>query len=171
MKSRMRGVWTVLMLAAAVAVWAGPAVAQEAEMTEEEVDELILQFLPEGVTLEEATDEQLDAAVFQAVSLNPGAAGLVVARAVQVRGDKAGLIVFAAVRALPEKRDEITAAARETAPPEMLDEIEAASQASFVYASRAAGAETTAESGFTYTYVEWTPISTRQDAPASPVAP
>ncbi|WP_291321971.1 hypothetical protein [Desulfonatronospira sp.] len=76
------------------------AAAQEQEMSDAEIDALIQQFLPEGVTLENAFTHQIEEAIHLAVAANPELADQIVARAVQVRPDEAETIRTASSSAL-----------------------------------------------------------------------
>lgn len=78
--------------------------------------DLISQFLPQGVTMETATQDQLAAAVGQAVKANPDQVEAIVKTAVAAMPGAALAIVQAAVNVLPGQADLIFQAASEAAP-------------------------------------------------------
>lgn len=91
----------VSFLAAALIVVCGPASAQQEEVTDADIDALIQQFLPEGVTLADATfTMHIESAISQAVKARPEWADQIVARAIEVRPDKAEAIHAAVGRGL-----------------------------------------------------------------------
>jgi hypothetical protein len=91
----------VTFLAAALIVVCGPASAQQEQVTDADIDALIQKFLPEGVTLADATFTlHIEAAITQAVEAKPEWADQIVARALEVRPDKAEAIQAAAGKGL-----------------------------------------------------------------------
>jgi len=91
----------VSFLAAALIVLCGPASAQQEQVTDADIDALIQKFLPEGVTLADATfTMHIEAAISQAVEARPEWADQIVARAIEIRPDKAEAIQAAAGRGL-----------------------------------------------------------------------
>ena len=91
----------VSFLAAALIVLCGPASAQQEQVTDADIDALIQKFLPEGVTLADATfTMHIEAAISQAVKAKPEWADQIVARAIEIRPDKAEAIQDAAGRGL-----------------------------------------------------------------------
>ncbi|MDO9263331.1 MAG: hypothetical protein Q7U02_05145 [Desulfosalsimonadaceae bacterium] len=87
----------------------GTALAQDA-------GNLITQFLPQGVTMETASQEQLVAAVGQAGAANPDQVADIVKAAVTAAPAYAVAIVQAAVNVLPDQIDLICEAAIQAAP-------------------------------------------------------
>jgi hypothetical protein len=156
---------------------AGPASAQETD----DIDPgaLIQQFLPDGVSIENATDDQLLAAVSQACEANPQVAAQIVTRAIQSRPDLAPAIASAAATAAPDQAVAITIAAVQAAPDQSQAIADAVSQA--VPAQAAAvrqAAQQTARTQQAQQAVQQaqqqsqqagTPPPSRDDGPASPV--
>lgn len=129
------------LMVALLSMFSGSAMAQE-EAVEMDAETLIQQFLPEGVTIADATDEQLSSAVSQAVSANPQAAGQIVATVARINPaqvvnataaatsaapDQAAAITQAAVTAAPDQAENITAAATQAAP-QQTEQIQTAAQ-------------------------------------------
>lgn len=119
-----------LLLLCAVSLFLSPAVLaqeqgeqQEQEMQEEEIQALIQLNLPEGVTLQEATSEQIRAAVTQIGMAEPQRIAQVVARMAQLRPDQAVNIAAAAAQAVPDQAAEIGAAVAQ-AVPEQADAVQ-----------------------------------------------
>lgn len=146
----------------------GPARAQEKQLTCADIDSLVEQFLPRGVSFEEATDKHIDSAIYQAVLARPDIAIRIVSCSCARIPGQASVIVFAAVAALPDKKDAMVAAAKEQVPAEQAGGIEKAAQAAFTLVSRTEGSEKAAIRGFARVYREWTPLTSQEDALASP---
>jgi acyl-CoA reductase-like NAD-dependent aldehyde dehydrogenase len=91
----------ISFLTAALIFLCGPASAQQEQVTDADIDALIQQFLPEGVTLADATfTMHIEAAISQAVKAKPEWADQIVARAIEIRPDMAEAIQDAAGRGL-----------------------------------------------------------------------
>jgi len=161
----------LFLLAVYVILLNGPARAQEQEVTCSEVIAVVQKFLPQDVSLENATDVQIDSAIYRAVLSRPDIAERIVSCCCATRPDTAKVIVFAAVVALPDKRDAVVAAAQKEIPEEQARGIENTAQAAFVLASRTSSGENAAVRGFNRVYREWTPLTSQEDAPASPYKP
>lgn len=95
-----------------------PTMAQDQnqEIVDPDVNPLIQEFLPEGVTLDTATDEQFIAAVSAAVSAYPDQASSITGFAVQSKPALAASITSAAIQAAPEQAEAIVNAALQSAP-------------------------------------------------------
>ncbi len=156
---------------------AGPASAQEADDIDPGV--LIQQFLPDGVSIETATDDQLLAAVSQACEANPQVAAQIVTRAIQSRPDLAPAIASAAATAAPDQAVAITTAAVQAVPdqyqaiadavslavPGLADQILAAAE----QARRTQRALQSVQQARQQADLETQAPDTRDDEPASPV--
>jgi hypothetical protein len=171
MEKNLTKVLTLLFLAACLIFLTGRAQAQEGPLVCGDIDLIVDRFLPEGVSFEQATEEQIDSAIYQGIVFRPGAVERIVSCSCVRRPDKAGMIVFAAVRAQPEKKDDIVAAAKKAAPPEQAASIERAGGDAFDFVSNLLTQEETVARGYSFTYQEWSPIPSREDRPASPFAP
>lgn len=130
-------------------VLSGTAMAQDAAPDDLDIDALIMQYLPDGVNLDTATDQQIIDAVSQACAAFPDASPQITARSVQARPNLAAAIVAAAIQAAPDQAAQIQAAADQT-----LRQL--AAQQAILQAQQQALQETTAP-------------DMRDDAPASPV--
>ncbi len=155
---------------------AGPASSQEADVID--TDAIIQQFLPDGVSIENATDDQLLAAVSQACEANPQVAAQIVTRAIQSRPVLAPAIASAAATAAPDQAVAITTAAVQAAPDQSQAIADAVSQAVPAQAAAVAqAAQQTARTQQAQQSVQQqaqaeqdaTPPPSRDDGPASPV--
>ena len=140
---------TLFFLATWLILLSGPAIAKDGPLSCTEAAALVQQFLPQGVTLANAGDAQLDEAIFNAVTAQPADVVEIVTCSCETRPAKATVITAAAIRALPDKEKEIIAAARR--------------------ALRGKGENV--ERDFSLIYGEWSPLTDRQERPSSPVKP
>jgi len=101
----------MVLAAGLIMCLSSPVAAQDQELSDADIDLLIGQFLPAGITLDNADQDELTMAVYRAVSDNPHLADRIAARAVQVRPEFGEAIVEAAVRAAPGQSEAIAAAA------------------------------------------------------------
>lgn len=81
------------LLAAVLTLQGGPVMAQDTYMADAEVDAIIQEFLPAGVSLGDATEDEIEQAIFDAVSSQPVAVLSIVRRAVQLRPEQAQLLL------------------------------------------------------------------------------
>ena len=171
MGNHLSKVCTLFFPAAFLIFLSGSVNAQEDSVICTDIDLIVEQVLPQGVSLEDATDAQIDSAIYQALGMRPGAGERIVSCACARRPDKASVIVFAAVRAQPDKKDELVAAAKKVAPVEQARGIERAGQAAFDLVSQRTASEGAVSRGYSSTYREWSPIPSKEDSPDSPFAP
>jgi hypothetical protein len=147
-----------------------PVMAQDQEMDDPEITSLIQEFLPEGVTLDTASDEQILTAVSAAISAYPDQAASIVSLVIQSRPEMAVAVVTAAIQAAPEEQIEaITNAAFQAAP----DQAEAIISAAIEAAPPGAVPPALIRAAFVTlpTLPEGASPPSRDDQPASPVLP
>lgn len=106
-------VFVAAALIMCLSTWAG---AQDQELSDEDIDLLIEEFLPDGVTMDNADQDEFTLAVYRAVSDNPHLADHIAAQAVQARPEFGEAIVESAVRAAPDQSEAIASAAAEADP-------------------------------------------------------
>lgn len=167
------------LLAAVLTLQGGPVMAQDTYMADAEVDAIIQEFLPAGVSLGDATEDEIEQAIFDAVSSQPVAVLSIVRRAVQLRPEQAPVIAAGAVRVLPDQAASIAYVASENAPyqadaiaeaiiavvPDQAPTVRNAAD----YSSRMAIAALALERASESTEQEGSSPSARDDVPASPV--
>jgi len=108
---------TVFIMASMLMLYGVPALAEDRDVLDAgEIDELIQQYLPEGVALEDATEQHIREAIANAVRSRPDAAPQIAARAAERVPDHAPAIASAAATALPGQASNITIAVVETVP-------------------------------------------------------
>ncbi len=136
---------------------------------------LIRDFLPGGITLDTATDEQLIAAVAAAVGAHPEMAASIVTAAIQISPGLAGSITAAAIQAAPENMiADIVFAAVDAAPEQAATIMAAAiavAQAGSVPPAQQILARTPAAFVTLPEYGEPPSPPARDDRPSSPVRP
>ncbi len=159
-------VWVALVVVSGIFL-SMPVQAQETTLSDVQIAALVARFLPPGGSLTEATDDQLDDVVSQAVLARPDAAASIVSYFCRTIPAKAEVIVYAAVRVLPDARDAIVDAAKAVTPPERHQSIERAAQKAYAQATNSEIGNTATGSAQT----EWSPTKSRDDAPLSPRKP
>jgi len=158
---------TVFIMAAMLMLYGVPALAEDRGVLDAgEIDELIQQYLPEGVALEEATEQHIREAVANAVRSRPDAAPQIAARAAERIPDHAPAIAAAAAAVLPDQATNITIAVIRVVPSQSIAAQRAVDQA--LHDLRQVQAEMALER------VERQAVQTdqppaRDDSPASPV--
>jgi hypothetical protein len=171
MANHVTKVLALFFLAAYLIHLPGPARAQEKQLTCADIDSLVEQFLPRGMSFIEATHKHIDSAIYQAVLARPDIAVRIISCSCARIPGQARVIVFAPVAVLPDKKDALVAAAKEQVPAELAGGIEKAAQAAFALASQIEWSEKAAIREFARVYREWTPLASQEDAPASPYKP
>ena len=102
---------TVFIMAVMLMLYGAPVLAEDRGVIDvEEIDELIQQYLPEGIALEEATEQHIREAIAGAVKSRPDAAPQIAARAAERVPDHAPAIAAAAAAVLPDQATDITIA-------------------------------------------------------------
>jgi len=120
---------TACFFFALIFLLSAPVMAQDQDLGDPDADALIQEFLPEGVTLDTATDEQFIAAVSAAVSAYPDHASAITGAAILSKPALAASITSAAVSAAPEQSEAIVNAALQSAPDQAESIVSAAIEA------------------------------------------
>lgn len=157
----------VFAISAILLIHGSPAMAEESQGEEMDGCALVQQFISEGVGMDEATSEQLQAAVSQAVSAQPSAAELIVRCTVQERPEQAAIISAAAAAVLPDQATPITMAALEIVPGQAGAIWDAVDNA--VYSDRQENAREVVRRTAREEKASVSAPPARDDAPASPV--
>lgn len=158
---------TVFIIAAMLMLYGIPALAEDREVIDTgETDELIQQYLPEGVALEDATEQHIREAIAGAVRSRPDAAPQIAARAAERVPEHAPAIAAAAAAVLPDQATNITIAVIRVVPSQSIAAQRAVDQA--LHDLRQVQAEMVLERAERQAAQADQPPA-RDDSPASPV--
>jgi hypothetical protein len=106
----------MFLMAAVLMLYGAPVFAGDDQMTDAEVDFLVQQHLPEGVTLEQATPQQIGEIISKSVASRPDAAVQIAARTAVRAPNHAAVIAASAATVVPHQASDIAHAVSRAVP-------------------------------------------------------